>query len=59
MELVDSLPGNRAVVGVEQAGTFMWLASREHVSKQAVEEFTEQIERIVRERWWTQNWSGA
>lgn len=59
MELVDSLPGGRAVIGVEQAGSFAWLASREHVSKQAVEEFTEQIGRIVREGWWVQNWPGA
>lgn len=59
MELVDSLPGDRAVVGVEQEGEFMWLASKKHVTQQAVEEFTEQLSRIVREGWWVQNWPGA
>ena len=37
MELVDSLPGGRAVIGVEQDGEFTWLASKEHVSQQAVD----------------------
>lgn len=59
MELVDSLPGGRAVIGVEQEGEFMWLASKEHLTQQAADEFTEQIARIVREGWWVQNWSGA
>jgi hypothetical protein len=59
MELVDSLPGGRAVIGVEQEDEFVWLASKEHVSPQAVDEFTEQITRIVTEGWWVQNWSGA
>ncbi|QJT04413.1 hypothetical protein G9272_32365 [Streptomyces asoensis] len=59
MELVDSLPGDRAVVGVEQEGEFMWLASKKHVTQQAVEEFTDQLTRIVSEGWWVQNWPGA
>jgi len=59
MELVDSLPGGRAVIGVEQEGEFTWLASKEHLSQQAADEFTEQITRIVRDGWWVQNWSGA
>ncbi|MER5750695.1 hypothetical protein [Streptomyces sp. NPDC002088] len=59
MELVDRLPGGRAVIGVEQEGEFMWLASKEHVSKQAVDEFTDQLTRIVNEGWWVQNWPGA
>ncbi|MEU8756281.1 hypothetical protein AB0C88_37915 [Streptomyces chartreusis] len=58
MELRDSLPGGRAVIGVEQEGEFVWLASREHVSEQARDEFMEQITRIVKERWWVQNWPG-
>jgi hypothetical protein len=58
MELRDTLPGNRAVIGVEQEGEFMWLASREHLTQQAVDEFTEQLSRIVREGWWVQNWPG-
>lgn len=59
MELVDSLPGGRAVVGVEQEGRFMWLADRHHVSPQARDEFVEQLTRIVKEEWWVQNWPGA
>jgi hypothetical protein len=59
MELVDSLPGGRAVIGVEQDGEFTWLASKEHVSQQAVDEFVEQITRMVREGSWMQNWPGA
>ncbi|MYR61134.1 hypothetical protein GTY54_34560 [Streptomyces sp. SID625] len=58
MELVDSLPGGRAVMGVEQEGTFTWLADRHHVSRQAREELLDQLTRIVREGWWTQNWHG-
>jgi hypothetical protein len=59
VELVDSLPGGRAVVGVEQHGRFVWLADRHHVSEQARDEFAEQLQRIVRERWWVQNWPGV
>jgi len=59
MELVDNLPGGRAVIGVEQEGEFTWLASKEHMSQQAVDEFTEQIAKIVHEGWWVQNWPGA
>jgi hypothetical protein len=58
MELRDTLPGDRAVIGVEQEGEFVWLASKEHVSKQAVDEFVEQLSRIVEEGWWVQNWAG-
>jgi hypothetical protein len=58
MELVDSLPGDRAVVGVEQEGEFVWLASKEHVSEQARTEFIDQLQRIVSEGWWVQNWPG-
>ncbi|MFI5687827.1 hypothetical protein [Streptomyces sp. NPDC051636] len=58
MELVDSLPGGRAVIGVEQYGEFMWLASKEHVSEQARDELLDQLQRIVREGWWIQNWPG-
>lgn len=59
MELRDSLPGDRAVIGVEREGEFMWLASKKHVSEQAVGEFVEQLQRIVHEGWWVQNWPGA
>jgi hypothetical protein len=59
MELRDSLPGDRAVIAVEQEGIFMWLASRKYVHEKAVDEFREQLDRIVREGWWVQNWPGA
>lgn len=58
MELRDSLPGGRAVIGVEQEGEFIWLASRKHVSDQARDEFVEQLTRIVKDGLWTQNWPG-
>jgi hypothetical protein len=58
MELRDTLPGDRAVIGVEQDGEFVWLASKEHISEQAVEEFVDQISRIVEQGWWVQNWAG-
>lgn len=59
MELVDNLPGGRAVIGVEQDGEFMWLASKEHLSQQAVDEFLEQITQMVNDGRWVQNWPGA
>jgi hypothetical protein len=51
MELVGSLPGGRAVAGVEQEGFFTLLASREHVSEQARDELVDLFHRIVSEGW--------
>lgn len=59
VELRDSLPGDRAVMGIEQEGEFVWLASRKYVHPKAVEEFEDQLQRIARQRWWVQNWPGA
>lgn len=59
MELRESLPGDRAVIGVEQEGEFVWLASRKYVHPRAVNDFVEQLTRIVNEGWWVQNWPGA
>lgn len=58
MELVDSLPGGRAIMGVEQEGEFMWLADRHEVSAKARDEFLEQLTEIVEKQWWVQNWPG-
>lgn len=58
MELRDTLPGDRAVIAVEQEGKFMWLASRKYVNPKAVDEFREQLERIIGGGWWVQNWPG-
>lgn len=58
MDLVDSLPGGRAVIGVEQDGEFVWLASKEHVTRQAVDEFVELMTKIAHEEWWVQAWPG-
>lgn len=58
MELRDSLPGGRAVIGVEQEGSLVWLASKSHVSEQAVAEFEDLFQRMARDRWWEQNWPG-
>ncbi|WP_200303505.1 hypothetical protein [Streptomyces adelaidensis] len=59
MELVGSLPGGRAIAGVEQEGSFTWLASKEHISEQARGELVELFQQIVREGWWAQNWPDA
>ncbi|MGW2210163.1 hypothetical protein [Streptomyces sp. NPDC001781] len=59
MELRDALPGDRAVIGVEQEGEFLWLVSRKYVHPKAADEFRDQLQRIVREGWWVQNWPGA
>lgn len=58
MELRDTLPGDRAVIGVEQDDEFVWLGSRKHVTEQAWDEFEELLSKIVDEGWWTQNWPG-
>lgn len=58
MELRDSLPGGRAVVGVEKEGEFVWLASKEHVSEQACGEFVEAVTMMLKEGSWAQNWPG-
>jgi hypothetical protein len=58
VELRDTLPGDRAVIGVEQEGEFMWLASRKYVHPKAVEEFQEQLRHLVGNRLWIQNWPG-
>jgi len=59
MELRDSLPGGRAVVGVEQEGTFICLASKEHVSEQAQREFDDLFQRIASQVSWVQGWPGS
>lgn len=56
MELVGSLPGGRAIAGVEQEGSFTWLTSKEHISEQATGELLEVFQRIVKEGWWVQSW---
>ncbi|WP_406398751.1 hypothetical protein [Streptomyces uncialis] len=58
MELVDSLPGGRVVLGVEEDGLFTWLAVRGHVSEQAREELIDQLKYIVEQGLWVQNWGG-
>lgn len=58
MELVDELPGGRAIIGVEQEGIFRWLGSRQHVTEQARDEFVAQLTEIVEKGLWTQNWTG-
>lgn len=59
MELVGSLPGGRAIAGVEQEGSLVLLASREHISEQASGELVDVFRRIVREGWWPQGWPEA
>ena len=56
MELRDSLPGDRAFVGVEQDGEFVWLASRKYVEPKAVAEFIDIARTLVRSGGWPRNW---
>ncbi|MFE7236139.1 hypothetical protein ACFVAF_37105 [Streptomyces sp. NPDC057596] len=56
MELRDSLPGDRAVIGVEQEGVFVFLASRKYVDDKTAAEFTDLMQRITGRRWWAQHW---
>lgn len=59
MELRDSLPGDKAVIGIEQDGEVTWLASKKYIHPKAVDEFVEQITRMLEEGSWVQNWPGA
>lgn len=59
VELRDSLPGDRAFIGVEQDGVFVWLASRKYVDPKAADELTDLMQRIFGQRWWVQNWPAA
>lgn len=58
MELRDSLPGGKAIIAVEQEGEFVWLASKQHVTEQAKDEFLDLLTCIAHERLWLQNWPG-
>lgn len=58
VELCDSLPGDRAVIAVEQEGRIVWIFSRKHATQRTVDEFRETIQRIVRDGLWVQNWAG-
>jgi hypothetical protein len=57
IEMRDSLPGDRAIIGVEQDGALVWLASRKHIPPNVASEVEEQMRRFVRS--WSQNWPGA
>jgi hypothetical protein len=57
IEMRDSLPGDRAIIGVEQEGVLVWLASRKHIPPNVAFEVEEQMRRLVRN--WSQNWPGA
>ncbi|WP_435279267.1 hypothetical protein [Streptomyces sp. 1222.5] len=58
MELRDTLPGGKAIIGLEREGEFVWLGSRKHITEQARDEFEELCTRIVEEQLWVQNWPG-
>jgi len=58
MELRDTLPGDRAVICVEQEDELVWLGSKKHISEQAREEFIELFARIEKEGWPARNWPG-
>lgn len=56
IEYVDSLPGGRVVLPLEDEGTFTWLVVRGHISPQARTEMLNDLRHIVRSGLWTQNW---
>jgi hypothetical protein len=58
VELCPSLPGGRAFACVEQEGTLVWLASKEHVSEQAGDELRDLFPRVLRDGL-MQNWPGG
>ncbi|MGW2379262.1 hypothetical protein [Streptomyces sp. NPDC001658] len=56
MEVVEALPGGRAVMPVERKGKFVWLVVDGHVSHQARTEMVADLNHIVRSGLWQQNW---
>lgn len=58
-EFRKSLPGDRAVIAVEQDGEVTWLASERHVPPKAAADFLAEMRRMVQGGGWVQNWPGA
>ena len=57
LEMRDALPGDRAIIGVEQEGVLVWVASKKHVPPNVASDIDEQMRRVVRD--WKQKWPGA
>jgi hypothetical protein len=56
IQFVNSLPGGRAVMPVEEAGKFIWLVVHGHISPQAASEMETDLSHIIRSGLWRQNW---
>lgn len=56
MHFVDSLPGGRAVMPVEEQGRFGWLVVQGHVTPQARSEMLSDLRHIVQSGLWRQDW---
>lgn len=56
MHYVESLPGGRAVMALEEEGRFAWFVVRGHVSPQARTEMLSDLRHIVGSGLWVQNW---
>lgn len=59
VELRDRLPGDRAVIGVEQDGEITLIASRKYVQPKAVEDLLDTIGRMIREGSLAHSWPGV
>lgn len=56
MHFVDSLPGGRVVMPVEEKGRFGWLVVQGHVTPQARSEMLSDLRHMVRSGLWRQDW---
>jgi hypothetical protein len=57
LDMRDALPGDRAIIAVEQNGALVWVASKKHVPPHVASDITELMQRFVLD--YRQNWPGA
>ncbi|MGW1437264.1 hypothetical protein ACWD7M_18675 [Streptomyces griseus] len=57
IEIVDYLPGGRAVYPVEIEGELVWLVLRGEMTERLQGEMNEYLDYITEHRLWSQNWT--